>query len=252
MVVSGSRSRSAAGPVEVAGSPGVDAGLRRDLVGGLGPLGIVGHHAGDGTAGERDQLGQAPAAGTQLGQVDGAPGAGAEVHADELLTAGGLAGDKQPRRHPAPPQGSAGACAPGAGPERRSCSTTAPRSSAARPPAPAALADAGPLGLPRRARRRPRPETSQPSHGVPRSPRPSRHRGHGVLASYRRACRLRVPSANYRIGTTGRIDRTTPVQQGARRAASSRGTGGYRRWWRDRRFSTARNQPAYRRGWHAR
>jgi hypothetical protein len=177
MVVSGSRSRSAAGPVEVAGGPGVDAGLRRDLVGGLGPLGIVGHHAGDGAAGERDQLGQAPAAGTQLGQVDGAPGAGAEVHADELLTAGGLAGDKQPRRHPAPPQGSAGACAAGAGPERRSCSTTAPRSSAARPPAPAALADAGPLGLPRRARRRPRPETSQPSHGVPRSPRPSRHRG---------------------------------------------------------------------------
>jgi hypothetical protein len=110
---------------------------------------------------------RAPAAGTQLGQVDGAPGAGTEVHADELLTAGGLAGDKQPRRHPAPPQGSAGACAAGAGPERRSCSTTAPRSSAARPPAPAALADAGPLGLPRRARRRPRPETSQPSHGVP-------------------------------------------------------------------------------------
>jgi TIR domain len=31
-----------------------------------------------------------------------------------------------------------------------------------------------------------------------------------VLGSYRRACRLRLPSANYRIGTTGRIDRTTP------------------------------------------
>jgi hypothetical protein len=217
MVVSGSRSRSAAGPVEVAGGPGVDAGLRRDLVGGLGPLGIVGHHAGDGTAGERDQLGQAPAAGTQLGQVDGAPGAGAEVHADELLTAGGLAGDKQPRRHPAPPQGSAGACAAG----RRPGAALLQHHGAQKQRGETAGA-----GRPRRRRAPGSAQagaTSAAPRDVPAVPwRPQvaasiSSSGHGVRGSYRRACRLRVPSANDRIGTTGRIDRTTPVQQGARR-----------------------------------
>jgi hypothetical protein len=63
----------------------------------LGPLGVVSHDPGDRTTGEREQLHQAPAARAQLGQAEHTPCPRLHVHAEELLAAGGTAGDKQPR-----------------------------------------------------------------------------------------------------------------------------------------------------------